>query len=155
MSLQKCGHPYSAVFICTTSEIENRQMNKELGNGMLREVQIRRNAEALIAAQSAAALTHAQSAAAWISSNRPDVYLGVEPKICLVANDDSLTLPQLEDYGRAGNAVKLCDGPFGELWWCDPEGRKSGLHQCLLYAAKVTSMVAGRTVLLRFHRKSA
>lgn len=109
--------------------------------------------DTLIAAQCAVAMAHAQSAASWISVNRPDIALGVEPKTLLIAEDDEFSLPELEDFGRAGNAIKLFDGPFGGLWWCDPEGRETARHECVLYAAKATSVVSQRTVVLRFHRQ--
>lgn len=101
---------------------------------------------------SLAAMTLARNAAEWISVNRPDISLGVEPKMLLVAEDDEFTLLELENYGKAGNAVKLCDGPFGDLWWCDPEGRETALHECLLYAVKGTAVASRRTVVIRFYR---
>lgn len=101
------------------------------------------------------AMAHARTAALWISANRPDVAMGVEPELRLVAEDDQFTLPELEDYGRSGNAVKLCSGDFGALWWCDPEGRQTSRHECLLYAAKATVEALPRTILLRFYRPEA
>lgn len=104
------------------------------------------------ASSSQAAMADAQTAALWISANRPDVAMGVEPELLLVADDDVFTLPELEDYGRAGNAIKLFSGDFGDLWWCDPEGRKTFRHECLLYAAKATTGALSRTILMRFYR---
>jgi hypothetical protein len=119
-------------------------MNKELRSQPARE--------ALAAAQHETAMAHAQSAALWISSNRPDIAFDVQPKMLLVADEDEFALPELEDFGRAGSAVKLCSGPFGELWWRDPEGRETAHHECLLYVIKAASAATRRTVLLRFSR---
>ena len=74
------------------------------------------------------AMADARKAAQWIAANRPDVAVGAEPVLLLVADDDVFTLPELEDYGRAGNAVRLCSGDFGDLWWCDPENRQVPLR---------------------------
>ncbi|WP_155293121.1 hypothetical protein [Comamonas testosteroni] len=98
------------------------------------------------------ALANAQKAALWISTNRPDVAMGLVPEIKLVAEDDVFTLPELEDYGRAGNAIKLCNLEFGDLWWCDPEGRPTASHKCLLYPPKASLAASARTALLRFYR---
>lgn len=98
------------------------------------------------------AMANAQKAALWISENRPDVAMGIAPDIKLVADDDVFTLPELEDYGRAGNAIKLCNLEFGVLWWCDPEGRPTESHMCLLYPPKTNQTASARTVLLRFYR---
>lgn len=127
-------------------------MNVQREHQSLKEGLIRNSFDTLTAAQCEVAIAHAQSAASWISFNRPDIAFGVEPKILLIAEDDEFSLPELEDFGRAGNAVKLVDGPFGGLWWCDPQGRETARHECVLYAAKATSMVSQRTVVLRFHR---
>lgn len=116
-----------------------------------REAQIRGEAEALGAAQVAAAMEHAKSAAMWIAAQRPDVSMGSEPMLLLIADDDNFSLPELEDYGRAGNAIMLCDGSFGQLWWCDPEGRKTASHECLLYTARATQTATSHTILLRFN----
>ena len=80
--------------------------------------------------------------------------VGAEPVLLLVADDDVFTLPELEDYGRAGNAVRLCSGDFGDLWWCDPENRQVSSHQCLLFTKKDSQGASARTVLLRFHAKT-
>ena len=119
-----------------------------------REAQIRAEAEAFGAAQVAAAMEHAKSAAMWIASHRPDISMSSEPRLLLIADDDNFTLPELEDYGNAGNAIMLCDGKFGKLWWCDPEGRETDTHTCLLYAKKANTFAQARTVILRFNRTS-
>jgi hypothetical protein len=116
-----------------------------------REAVVRANGTALVAAQAEVTMSHAQSAVLWISYNRPDITLGVEPTILLVGDDDAFSLAELEDYGRAGNAVNLCEGPFGELWWCDPLGLERIVNTCLLYAA-TTSHFSRREVVLRYFR---
>ena len=100
------------------------------------------------------AMADARKAAQWIAANRPDVAVGAEPVLLLVADDDVFTLPELEDYGRAGNAVRLCSGDFGDLWWCDPENRQVSSHQCLLFTKKDSQGASARTVILRFHAKT-
>lgn len=117
-----------------------------------REDAIKAHSAELHAANVEKAMAHARAAALWISCNRPDVAMGTEPDLKLVADDDSFTLPELEDFGRAGNAIKLCKGEFGELWWCDPEGRPTTSHTCLLQATKATQTASPRTILLRYFR---
>lgn len=126
-------------------------MNVQPEHQPSKEGLIRDSFDTLIAAQGEVAIAHAKSAASWISFNRPDIALGVEPSILLVAEDDEFSLPELEHFGRTGSAVKLFDGSFGGLWWCEPQGCETALHECVLYAAKATSMVSQRTVVLRFH----
>lgn len=97
-------------------------------------------------------MEHARASAAWIAVNRPDVSFGAEPELLLIAEDDHYSLVALEDSGRAGNAVKLCDGEFGTLWWCDPEGRESDVHECLLQTVQGTNFTSARMVLMRYRR---
>ena len=120
-----------------------------------KEYAIKTAAEEIAQSSAQAAMADARTAALWIAANRPDVAMGAEAELLLVADDDEFTLPELEDYGRAGNAIKLCSGIFGDLWWCDPEGRKVFRHQCLLFANKATHGASARTILLRFNRPQA
>ncbi|TXH00077.1 MAG: hypothetical protein E6R08_01170 [Nevskiaceae bacterium] len=117
-----------------------------------REVAIRLAGRALSHAEGAVAMAHARTAAAWVAANRPDISFGVEPDLMLVAEDDHYSLVHLEHSGRAGNSVLLSEGAFGALWWCDPQGRETATHECLLYAAKGTDAGSARSVLMRFNR---
>lgn len=118
-----------------------------------REAAIRLAAHARSQAEGEIAIAHARTAAKWIASNRPDISFGAEPGLMLIAEDDHYSLVDLEtSTGFAGNAVKLSDGVFGELWWCDPQGRETDIHECLVFAAKGTSGASARTVLMRFLR---
>lgn len=117
-----------------------------------REDAIRQAGRALSQAEGAVAMAHARTAAAWIAANRPDISFGVDAKLLLIAEDDCYTLVDLENSGRAGNSVLLSEGPFGKLWWCDPEGREAAIHECLLYAARGADAGSDRAVLIRFSR---
>jgi len=117
-----------------------------------REAAIRLASRELSQAQAAAAMIHAKAAAAWIAAHRPDVSFGAEPELQLIAESDHYSLVELEGSGYAGKAVKLTAGAFGDLWWCDPEGREPAVHDCLLYADQGAISASARTVLMRFRR---
>jgi len=70
-------------------------------------------------------------AAGWIADARPDLTFNAQPTVTL---DWDEGLSELERYGRAGIAVQLAEFHFGDLWWCDPEGRDVTAHRFLLLA---------------------
>ena len=84
-----------------------------------------------VAAEDAIAIEQARNAAAWIATHRAELTFGAAPIIQLAPE---MTLPEMEDYGRLGNAIKIATDSFGDLWWCDPEGREVAMHQFLLHA---------------------
>ncbi|WNL48425.1 hypothetical protein RKE25_22105 (plasmid) [Dyella sp. BiH032] len=98
--------------------------------------------------QDALALEQARRAALWLTVNKDELTLGREPTIRLAPD---MSLAELEEFGRAGCAVKVASENFGELWWCDPEGRRTELQEFLLWARGHRRPV---TVSLRFARPS-
>lgn len=72
----------------------------------------------------------------WLRQNRSDIAQGEPVLAALISDDDSLSLPELEEYGANGNAVLIATeelSDVGELWWCDPEGRSALLQRFAFY----------------------
>ena len=127
-----------------------RQSHSQASPGDLRALQakeaaIRSAIKESLAAEDAIAIEQARNAAGWIAAHRADLTFGADPIIQLAPR---LTLPELEDDGRDGNAIRIASGAFGDLWWLDPEGREVASHRFLLHARGHKRPVG---VLLQFH----
>ena len=85
----------------------------------------------------------------WIQQNRPDLTFGVVGQQFRIADDDRYGLSDLEDYGRAGDAVMLHENDTGQIWWCDPEGRTVDQHKFLLF---INGPHGNASYLIRFTR---
>ncbi len=77
----------------------------------------------------------AKLAAEWIIANVPEKTFGAKPTLLHIADsgsgaatfEEEHSLCMFEDFGRRGNAVLLHESALGEIWWCDPEGRKTNV----------------------------
>jgi hypothetical protein len=69
-----------------------------------------------------------QLAADWIVANRPELTFGVPPKFSMIAEwSEQTSLAEFEQSHR-GNAIRLHEADFGEVWWLDPGERTSFGH---------------------------
>lgn len=82
------------------------------------------NAEASTASDRLLLQERARCAVDWITTQRPDLTFGAQPTLLRISQPDTGSLVEFEDYGRNGNAILLKEADFGQVWWCDPEGRE-------------------------------
>jgi len=103
---------------------KNYQPNADESQLLAKEASIRANAEALLESDRLVWFERAKRAADWVVVHRPELTFGTAPDVLRIADDDVVSLAEFEDYGRNGNAVLIHEADFGEIWWCDPEGKK-------------------------------
>lgn len=114
-------------------KIEPRPRQLRESELLAKENAIRENMRGISRLNQTLCTERAGRAIEWIQQNKPDLTFGVPGKLLSTPDDDHYGLSDLEDQGRAGNAVMVHASEIGQIWWCDPEDKVVDRHEFLVF----------------------
>jgi hypothetical protein len=115
---------------------------------LLRERSIREEALRAMALELEIARERAHRVVDWLRTSFSGATRGIQIEVLPIAQDDSLSLAELEGYGRYGKAIRIpidSLGDIGELWRVDREGSQPHLSEFAFYTS-----VGERSATFRF-----